>query len=154
MNIIPRHSCSTCSGTANIFTPGFSGWSERLPAIIARARRLIPGSVTIRMRSTISQFKIVDMIVGFIAIDMMNKFIRSKRSTKMLRHNEPMFWNVSKLGSHWVIGGDKSLSVSIYHAMSPSKSITGFAKPAFQMRPCFSSFTHFFNLARVCHYGN
>lgn len=44
---------------------------------------------------TAKKFKIFNVVISNIAINMMNYFLRLKKSTKMFFHNKPMFKNIA-----------------------------------------------------------
>ena len=154
MATFTRHRYTAYPRAANILSAWFSRWYKQLSAAIARSFCIVPCNMIVGMINTIRYLKIVYMIVSFVAIYVVDKFIRFKRPSEKLRHNKSMFWNVSKFSSHRMVRTYKYLNVSVDYCVAETEAITVLTKSTLEMFPGFPSLTHGLSLARCRHYGN
>ena len=123
----------------------YSSWFENFQTI--KARNWFDASlVKSRMLRTCHNFKVLNSIVQFIFIFMMNDFFSSQWPSEEIRHNQSMLKNVvimarTAFSSIWMIW-TKNLDILARFSTSTSPTISIRTKSSFEMLSCFSTFAH------------
>ena len=103
-----------------------------------------------RMGRAGTELEILNPVVGFVTVEMMDDFGRSQQSAKVFLHNNSMLDFVCPLRPTDV---DAHIAL-VVDAPATLPPVVVFAEPPSEMFSGSSSFAHGFSLARGCHHRN
>ena len=96
------------------------------------------------MRAPILNLKILDSVIGLVAVDVMNDFIPGQQSSKMISHDQSVLQYVSGASCTWMIGSVQR-HVSSADYLAPFPSIGSRSSPPQEMHSCHAALSHGLN---------